>query len=83
MHKYFIYKYINGGIFLLGILKMNVTQKIELLKAMDTISKYECEKALAFSYKPNDISADWDLIQECDDKISDAKQFIFDLVVNA
>ena len=62
---------------------MDVNQKIKLLNAMDTISKYECEKALAFNFKANDINADWDLIQKCDDKISEAKEFIFDLVVNA
>ena len=62
---------------------MDVNQKIKLLNAMDTISKYECEKALAFNYKPNDIDADYDFIQECDDKIAEAKQFIFDSIVNA
>ena len=62
---------------------MDVNQKIKLLKAMDDISKYTCERTLAFNYKPNDINADYDFIQECDDKIYEAKQFIFDSIVNA
>ncbi len=61
---------------------MDVNQKIKLLKAMDDISKYECEKALAFNFKPNDINCNWDLIQDCEDKIHEAKQFIFDSIVN-
>ena len=62
---------------------MNVTQKIKLLRAMDDISKYECEKALAFNFRANDMNADWDLIQKCDDKIAEAKEFIFDSIVDA
>ena len=75
MHKYFIYKYINGGIFLLGILIMTFEQTSELLSAINNMTMYAEARVLEFQSELADLKQ----VDKYEAKIAKAKQTIWEI----